>query len=66
MERRVGRIVAGVLVCVCGLTGCGPYTNMSNGKLSSIDRTPAFAEETVEDNLYLASYREGERGASAP
>ena len=66
MEWRFGRIVAGVLLFALGLTGCGPYTNMSNGKLSSIDRTPTLTEERVEDNLYLASYLEGERGALAP
>jgi hypothetical protein len=50
-------VLAGVmLVAALSLAGCGPYTNMNNGKLSSIDRTPTFSEETVEDNLYMASY----------
>ena len=56
MEWRIRRAILAAVLCAIGLTGCSRYTAMNNGKLSSIDRAPAFAEETVEDNLYLASY----------
>lgn len=56
MYGRFKKLLIAASVLSAFMTGCTRYTAMNNGRLSSLDSTPAFNEQAVDDNSYLVSY----------